>query len=117
VLEIDERIGRPERGTQLFAAEEGTWTLEQAEQDGPRVFLQGDPHARLSELSRVERQLEMSKSGLPAATVDSSAPPAASRRPFYSARIRPSGTRPESSFYASSLAIHQEFTHVLPAVD
>lgn len=58
VLEIDERIRLPQRRTQLLVGDQRAWALEQAEQDAPRVFLQGDPHARLSELSRVERQLE-----------------------------------------------------------
>ena len=43
---------------QLFARDERARTLEQTEQNAARVFLQSDPHAGLSELSRVERQLE-----------------------------------------------------------
>ena len=58
VFEIDERTRLPQRRTLLLVGDQRAWALEQAEQDAPRVFLQGDPHARLSELSRVERQLE-----------------------------------------------------------
>jgi hypothetical protein len=58
MVEVDERVCRPERLLKLLAADDLAGTLEQHRQDLDRLLLKPDAQASLAQFTRHEVQLE-----------------------------------------------------------
>ena len=65
MIEVDERVRRPERLLKLLAADDLAGTLEQHRQDLDRLLLKPNPQAPLAQFTRDEVQLEDPEKGEP----------------------------------------------------